>query len=73
MSVGKIVTGFSKPYVAKYSASGSTISYSSGQLLSQGVSISGSADQAEDRRRVFYSGGYFRGQAHGRGILFPDA
>lgn len=53
MSVGKIVTGFSKPYVAKYSASGTTISYSSGQLLSQGVSISGSADQADDNN--FYA------------------
>ena len=53
MGVGKIVTGFSKPYVALYSASAGTITYTSGQLLSQGVSVSGSADQADDNN--FYA------------------
>jgi len=53
MGVGKIVTGFSKPYVALYSASAGVITYTSGQLLSQGVSVSGSADQADDNN--FYA------------------
>lgn len=53
MAVGKIVTGFSKPYVALYAASSGTISYSSGQKLSQGVSVSGSADTADDNN--FYA------------------
>ena len=53
MAVGKIVTGFSKPYVALYAASSGTISYTSGQLLSQGVSVSGSADTADDNN--FYA------------------
>lgn len=53
MAVGKIVTGFSKPYVALYANSNGTISYTSGQLLSQGVSVSGSADQADNNN--FYA------------------
>lgn len=53
MAVGKIVTGFSKPYVALYAASAGTITYSSGQKLSQGVSVSGSADTADDNN--FYA------------------
>lgn len=53
MAVGKIVTGFSKPYVALYANNNGTISYTSGQLLSQGVSVSGSADQADNNN--FYA------------------
>lgn len=53
MAVGKIVTGFSKPYVALYAVSAGTITYTSGQLLSQGVSVSGSADTADDNN--FYA------------------
>ncbi len=53
MAVGKIVTGFSKPYVALYAASSGTVTYTSGQLLSQGVSVSGSADTADDNN--FYA------------------
>lgn len=39
MANGKVTTGFSKPYVAIYSASGSTISYASGQVLARGVGV----------------------------------
>lgn len=53
MAVGKIVTGFSKPYVALYAASAGVISYTSGQKLSQGVSVSASASQADDNK--FYA------------------
>lgn len=53
MAAGKVCTGFSKPYVALYSASSNTITYSSGQLLARGVSVSASADQADDNN--FYA------------------
>ena len=53
MAAGKVCTGFSKPYVAKYLATGGTVSYTSGQLLARGVSVSGSADQADDNN--FYA------------------
>lgn len=48
MAAGKIVTGFSKPYVALYSASSNTVSYTSGQILSQGVDVSASANAADN-------------------------
>lgn len=53
MAAGKVCTGFSKPYVALYSASGNTITYTSGQQLARGVSVSASADQADDNN--FYA------------------
>ena len=52
-AAGKVITGFSKPYVALYSASGTTISYSSGQILARGVSGSASADTSDDNN--FYA------------------
>lgn len=52
MAAGKIVTGFSKPYVAKY-AFGTEVAYTSGQLLSQGVDIAESVEQADDNN--FYA------------------
>lgn len=43
MANGRVITGFSKPYVAKYTAtpvtSGYTISYSQGQVLARGVEL----------------------------------
>lgn len=39
-AIGKVCTGFSKPYVAKYAANGGVISYSDGQLLARGVEVS---------------------------------
>lgn len=36
---GKVCIGFSKPYVAKYSANGGVVSYSQGQKLARGVSV----------------------------------
>lgn len=53
MASGKVCIGFSKPYVALYSASSSEITYTSGQLLARGVSVSASADQADDNN--FYA------------------
>ena len=40
MAAGKVITGFSKPYVAVYSASGGTVTYSKGMELARGVGVS---------------------------------
>lgn len=40
MAAGKVLTGFSLPYVALYAESGGTVTYSSGQKLARGVSVS---------------------------------
>ena len=39
-AAGKVITGYSKPYVAKYSATGGTVTYSGGMVLARGVSVS---------------------------------
>lgn len=39
-AAGKVLTGFSLPYVALYGHSGTTVTYSSGQKLARGVSVS---------------------------------
>ena len=52
MANGRVITGFSLPYVALYDTttqSGTTtVSYSSGQILARGVSVSLSVDSADD-------------------------
>lgn len=40
MANGKVCIGFSKPYVAKYTNTGGTVSYSGGMPLARGVSVS---------------------------------
>ena len=39
-AAGKVCTGFSKPYVALYGNNNGTVSYTSGQKLARGVSVS---------------------------------
>lgn len=39
-AAGKVVTGFSKPYVAKYTANGGVVTYSEGRPLARGVEVS---------------------------------
>lgn len=39
-AIGKVTTGFSKPYVAKYTASGESVSYTNLQKLARGVEVS---------------------------------
>lgn len=39
MAAGRVITGFSKPYVAKYSASAGTVTYSDGMVLARGVNV----------------------------------
>lgn len=54
MSVmGRVITGFSKPYVAKYSNEGTTVTYSEGQILARGVSVSLDIETSDDNK--FYA------------------
>ena len=53
MASGRIRTGFSLPYVAKYTAVGNNVTYSQGQRLARGVSVSIEAE-AEDSN-IFYA------------------
>lgn len=39
-AAGKVLTGFSLPYVALYGHNGTTVTYTSGQKLARGVSVS---------------------------------
>lgn len=50
MAAGKVCTGFSKPYVALYSATGTTVSYTSGQVLARGVDVSIEAETSDDNK-----------------------
>ena len=52
-AAGKVTIGFSKPYVALYSESGGTITYSSGQLLARGVSVSAEPESSDNNN--FYA------------------
>lgn len=68
MANGKVITGYSMPWVALYSATGGTVSYSGGMPLARGVSVSldveGSSDndfyadnvKAESDSQTFVSG-----------------
>lgn len=46
-AVGKVITGYSKPYVGIYSVSDGVVSYSSGQLLARGVSVTASPESSD--------------------------
>lgn len=52
-AAGRVCTGFSKPYVATYSNSGTTVTYSDGQLLARGVSVNLQPESSEDNN--FYA------------------
>lgn len=39
MAFGKVLTGFSCPYVAEYQANGTTVTYSNGRRLARGVEV----------------------------------
>ena len=43
-----VTTGFSEPYVAKYSNTGTTVTYSGGMKLGRGVSMSVEVESADD-------------------------
>lgn len=52
-AAGKVCTGFSKPYVAKYSNTGSVVTYSGVMQLARGVSVSLSLNTTDDN--TFYA------------------
>ena len=52
-AAGKVTIGFSKPYVALYSESGGVVTYTSGQKLARGVSVSAEADSSDNNN--FYA------------------
>ena len=52
-AAGKVCIGFSKPYVALYANSGTTITYSDGQVLARGVDVSIEPETSDDNK--FYA------------------
>jgi hypothetical protein len=50
---GRVITGFSKPYVALYTANDSTVTYSGGMVLARGVSVALAPESADDN--IFYA------------------
>ena len=53
MANGRVITGYSKPWVALYAASGTTVTYSNAMPLGRGVSVNISPDDATDN--AFYA------------------
>ena len=47
-AAGKVCTGFSLPYVAEYTATAGSITYSNGRLLARGVDVSLEPDEPSD-------------------------
>lgn len=52
-AAGKVCTGFSKPYAARYAANGGTITFSGGRRLARGVSVNISPNTSDDNK--FYA------------------
>lgn len=53
MANGRVVTGFSKPWVAKYNNNGGTVTYTNATPLARGVSVELDIDSSEDN--TFYA------------------
>lgn len=64
MANGRVITGFSNPYVALYSASGTTVTYSSGMALARGVEVSMDVESSSDN--IFYANNQEAETAAGR-------
>lgn len=52
-AAGKVITGYSLPYVALYAASEGVVTYSSGQKLARGVSVKASPESSDSNN--FYA------------------
>lgn len=52
-AAGRVVTGFSKPYVAEYAANAGNVTYSNPELLARGVDVTLSPESSEDNN--FYA------------------
>lgn len=53
MKAGRVTTGFSKPYIANYNVSGTTVTYSNAKLLARGVSVNLAPTSSDDNK--FYA------------------
>ena len=53
MAAGQVTTGFSKPYVAKYTVDDGTITYTDATLLARGVNVNVEAEGTDDNK--FYA------------------
>ncbi len=53
MAAGRVCTGFSKPYVAKYNANAGIVTFSEGRILARGVSVSIEPNASSDNN--FYA------------------
>ncbi len=65
MAEGKVLIGFSRPFVAVYANNSGTISYSNGQQLARGVSISVEPESSDEN--IFYAD---NGAAESAGAVF---
>lgn len=52
-AAGRVCTGFSKPYVAKYNANAGVVTFTDGRVLARGVSVSLAPDASSDNN--FYA------------------
>lgn len=53
MANGRVITGFSDPWVAEYAVSGGTVTYSNAMALARGVEVSLSPESSDDNK--FYA------------------
>lgn len=53
MANGRVITGYSKPYVAKYNVTGGNVTYSNGMPLARGVDVNVEANTTDDNK--FYA------------------
>lgn len=63
-AAGKVLTGFSLPYVAVYAVNNGTISYTNGQKLARGVSVTINAESSDNN--IFYADNQSAETAGGR-------
>lgn len=61
---GKVCTGFSRPYVAKYNNAGGAVTYTAGMRLARGVSASISPEASDDNN--FYADNIVAESENGR-------
>lgn len=66
LAQGAPITGFSYPVVAKYAASGGTVSYSDGMILARGVSVAPSIETSGGEDNIFYANNGAAEQAQAR-------
>ena len=64
MAFGKVCTGFSRPYVAKYNNAGGAVTYTAGMRLARGVSVSISPEASDDNN--FYADNMVSESENGR-------